>query len=117
MYYAAQRQQETELKPCASSGASDDASNVGVILEMARAIIANPEIKLAAPIIFLMNGGEEALCPAAHGFMQQSRWARDVGVFLNLESTGPHGPDFVFQHTGEVCFVPSPSLSCNSGVH
>ena len=71
---------------------------------MARTIIANPEIKLAAPIVFLMNGGEEALCPAAHGFMQQSRWARDVGVFLNLESTGPLGPDFVFQHTGEVLY-------------
>ena len=47
-----------------------------------------------------MNGAEEAFCPAAHGFMQQSPWAKDLGVFLNLESTGPAGPDFLFQSTG-----------------
>jgi len=33
----------------------------------------------------------------AHGFRAQSRWARKVGAFINLESTGPGGPDFVFQ--------------------
>ena len=33
----------------------------------------------------------------AHGFRGQSRWARRVGAFINLESTGPGGPDFVFQ--------------------
>jgi len=33
----------------------------------------------------------------AHGFRAQSRWARKVGAFINLESTGPGGPDYVFQ--------------------
>lgn len=33
----------------------------------------------------------------AHGFRAQSRWAPRVGAFINLESTGPGGPDFVFQ--------------------
>ena len=70
------------------------------MLELARTLIATPSFQLAAPVIFLMNGGEEAFCPASHGFMQQSPWARDAGVFLNLESTGPLGPDFVFQQTG-----------------
>lgn len=89
------------------TGASDDASAVGVALEAARTLVANTDLKLATPVVFLLNGGEEALCPAAHGFMQQSPWARDLGVFLNLESTGPLGPDFVFQHTG--------ALFCSSG--
>lgn len=83
------------------TGASDDASCVGIVLELARTLIANPDIQLTAPVIFLMNGAEEALCPASHGFMQQSPWARDAGVFLNLESTGPLGPDFLFQQTGQ----------------
>lgn len=83
-----------------SVGASDDASCVGVMLEVARVLIMNPAIKLAGPVVFLMNGAEEALCPASHGFMQQSPWAKNLGVFLNLESTGPLGPDFVFQNTG-----------------
>ena len=86
---------------CWLAGASDDASCVGIVLELARTLIANPKIQLAAPVIFLMNGAEEALCPASHGFMQQSPWARDAGVFLNLESTGPLGPDFLFQQTGQ----------------
>ncbi len=30
-----------------------------------------------------------------------SRFARDLGAFINLESTGPWGPDVVFQHTGD----------------
>lgn len=70
-------------------------------MEIARTLIANQDIQLAAPVIFLMNGAEEAFCPAAHGFMQQSPWARDAGVFLNLESTGTQGPDFLFQQTGK----------------
>lgn len=82
------------------SGASDCASCVGVFLEIARALIANPETKLVAPLVFLFNGGEETLLLAAHGFMQHSKWASKVGAFINLESTGPGGPAYLFQHTG-----------------
>ena len=38
---------------------------------------------------------------AAHGFTSSSRWAPRVGAFINLESTGPGGPDVVFQHAGD----------------
>ena len=38
-----------------------------------------------------------ASAQGAHGFRAQSRWAPRVGAFINLESTGPGGPDFVFQ--------------------
>jgi hypothetical protein len=45
-------------------GASDDASQVAVMLEAARAIISDPSRHLAAPLLFLLDGGEEALSPA-----------------------------------------------------
>ena len=51
------------------TGASDCATPVGVILETARVFIANREIMLNAPIVFLFNGAEEILSQAAHGFM------------------------------------------------
>lgn len=82
------------------TGASDDAASVGIMLEIARLLIEDKTRELAAPVVFLMNGAEEALCVAAHAFMTQSPWAKNLGVFLNLESTGNQGPDFLFQQTG-----------------
>lgn len=84
-----------------STGASDDASCVGIALEMARTIVANSSLPLSSPIIFLFNGGEETLMQASHGFMASSPFAKELGAFINLESTGPWGPDVVFQHTGD----------------
>ncbi len=63
-------------------------------------IVADSGVDLAAPLLFLFNGGEETVLTAAHGFMAASKWARSVGAFVNLESTGPAGPDVLFQHTG-----------------
>ena len=124
-----------------AAGASDCAGCVGVALEVARVAIASPELQLPVPLMLLLNGGEETVLTAAHGFMQYSSWAKQVthrcsslvliqviqcythadpnsdvglagslclsescelqvGVFINLESTGPGGPDVVFQHTG-----------------
>lgn len=39
--------------------------------------------------------------PTCAGFMAGSKWAGALGAFINLESTGPAGPDVLFQHTGE----------------
>lgn len=39
--------------------------------------------------------------PACLPLSLPSRFARDLGAFINLESTGPWGPDVVFQHTGD----------------
>ena len=55
-------------------GASDACSCVSVMLELARTIIASREVQLAAPVVFLINGGEETLSQAANGFMASSRW-------------------------------------------
>ncbi|KAK9905035.1 hypothetical protein WJX75_008341 [Coccomyxa subellipsoidea] len=83
-----------------SPGASDCAACVGTALEIARVIVASPDIQLAVPLMLLLNGGEETVLTAAHGFMKTSKWASSVGAFINLESTGPAGPDVLFQHTG-----------------
>ena len=43
----------------AGAGASDCASCVGVLLEVARTTIADPGVRLAAPLVVLLNGAEE----------------------------------------------------------
>lgn len=42
-------------------------------------------------------------CPAAVPSSRYwyRRYARQLGAFINLESTGPWGPDVLFQHTGD----------------
>ncbi|KAL3158059.1 hypothetical protein ABBQ32_011669 [Trebouxia sp. C0010 RCD-2024] len=70
------------------------------MLETARTFIANDDIHLTAPVIFLFNGAEETLSQAAHGFMAHDKEASRVGAFINLESTGPGGPDILFQASG-----------------
>ena len=46
------------------TGASDCASCVGVLLELARVLVADPTIKLSAPVVFLFNGAEETFLQA-----------------------------------------------------
>lgn len=84
-----------------SPGASDCASCVGVGYEVARTILSNASIPIECPLIFLFNGGEETLMQASHGFMKTSEYAKNVGAFINIESTGPWGPDVLFQHTDD----------------
>ena len=62
------------LLPPLPVGASDAASCIAIILELARTIVANPAVKLHAPVVFLMNGGEETLSQASNGFFATSRW-------------------------------------------
>lgn len=69
------------------------------MLEAARVIVSRPQLSLAAPLLFLFNGGEETFSQAAHGFMAAN--TRPLGAFINLESTGPGGPDYLFQHAGK----------------
>ena len=57
------------------AGASDAASCICIILELARTIVANPAVRLHAPVLFLMNGGEETLSQASNGFFATSRRA------------------------------------------
>lgn len=84
-----------------SHGASDCASCVGVGFEIARTLVYNESLQLHSPVLFLFNGGEETLMQAAHGFMSTSKYAGELGAFINIESTGPWGPDVLFQHTND----------------
>ena len=115
---AAQRSADEECKaareplrvaplPCAavtqqllSAGASDCASCTAVALEVARALVADPDARLPAPAIVLLNGGEETFCQGAAGFVQEGAWRDAPGAFINLESTGSGGPAVIFQATG-----------------
>lgn len=45
---------------------------------------------------------------AAHGYMEGGRWREEVGAFINLESTGADGPDFLFQQSGTSSPSPPP---------
>ena len=40
--------------------------------------IASTELQLPVPLMLLLNGGEETVLTAAHGFMQHSSWAKQV---------------------------------------
>lgn len=84
-------------------GASDCASCVAVGMEIARTIASNTpdQMPVLSPLVFLFNGGEETLMQASYGFMTFSPLAQNLGAFINIESTGPGGPDIVFQHTGD----------------
>jgi len=83
-----------------SPGASDCASCVGVAVEVVRALLSSGEFREGDSLTLLLNGGEETLMQAAHGFMRGSKYAKDVTSFINIESTGPWGPDMLFQYGG-----------------
>ncbi|XP_053657858.1 endoplasmic reticulum metallopeptidase 1-like [Anopheles marshallii] len=79
-----------------SPGASDDGGSCAVMLEILRVLSRVPERNRHA-IVFLFNGAEETPLQAAHGFISQHQWAREVRAFLNLESAGSGGKEQLFQ--------------------
>jgi len=82
-----------------SLGASDDGAAVASLLETLRALKANAPLK--NDVIFLATDGEEAGLLGATAFVQQHPWAKDVGVVLNFEARGDHGPSIMFQTSDE----------------
>ncbi len=80
--------------PVESVGASDDAAATAVMVEMARAIAAGPQLEHG--VVFNINGAEEQGLLGAHGFLQHP-WIKDVRAFVNLESAGPAGKAVLFQ--------------------
>ncbi len=79
----------------AGPAAGDDASGVAVLLETIRAVRANEP--LANDVIALFTDGEEAGLLGAAGFVAEHAWAKDVGVVLNFEARGTHGPSLMFE--------------------
>nr|QEO74687.1 acetylornithine deacetylase [uncultured bacterium] len=82
-----------------SLGASDDGAAVVSLLETLRALKAGAPLK--NDVIFLATDGEEIGLLGAIAFVQQHPWAKDVGVVLNFEARGDHGPSIMFQTSDE----------------
>ncbi len=79
-------------------GANDDSSGVAVVLEVARAVLAE---ELRNDVIVLFTDGEE---PAPRfgvtAFVEQHPWFEDVGFVVNLEAIGRGGSSMVSELHG-----------------
>jgi hypothetical protein len=86
-----------------SPGASDDGSGAATLLEALRALKAGPIPK--RDIIALFTDGEERGLLGAKMFVGASRggvgpghpWMGDVGLVLNFDASGNHGPAFLLE--------------------
>jgi hypothetical protein len=76
-------------------GASDDAAGVAALLETLRALKTGAPLK--NDIIFLFSDGEESGLLGANAFNSEHPWAKDVGLVLNFEARGNHGPSIMFE--------------------
>lgn len=79
----------------AAYGASDDGAAVVAMLESLRALRVGKPLK--NDVIFLFTDGEEVGLLGAHAFVAEHAWAQDVGVVLNFEARGNHGPSIMFE--------------------
>lgn len=80
-----------------SPGGTDDGVPIGVMLSLLRNLVTTPT-ELKAPVVLLFNGGEEFGMHAAHGFISQHNWAKDIKTIINLESCGGgQGRPMLFQ--------------------
>ena len=82
-----------------SPGASDDGSGVVVLLETLRALRAGAPLR--NDLICLFSDGEEAGLQGAKAFAYAHPWAKDVGLVLNFEARGNHGPAVMFETSEE----------------
>ena len=86
-----------------SPGGFDNAANVAVAVETARAFAHGaadrPEDARAGALIVAFNSAEEDGFMGAHGVATGHPWFPSVGCALNLESMGVGGPHRMFQAT------------------
>lgn len=79
----------------AGPAAGDDASGAAVLLETLRAIRSGPV--LSWDVIALFTDSEESGLLGAAAFARENAWANDVGVIMNFEARGTHGPSLMFE--------------------
>jgi hypothetical protein len=83
-----------------SFGASDDGAGVAAMLETLRALTATVTPR-RSDVIFLFTDGEENGLLGAQAFVNEHRWAKDVGLVLNFEARGNGGPSIMFETSDE----------------
>jgi hypothetical protein len=79
----------------AAPAAGDDGSGSAALLEVLRALRAGKP--LVHDVIALFTDGEEPGLLGAAAFVREHPWAKDVGVVLNFEARGTHGPSLMFE--------------------
>lgn len=79
----------------AGPAAGDDASGSAVLLETLRALRAGAPRR--HDVMALFTDGEEGGLLGAAAFAREHPWAKDVGVILNFEARGTHGPSLMFE--------------------
>ena len=80
-------------------GASDNGAGVAAALEVVNAVKAGPPLK--NNLIVLLTDGEEAGLLGAKGFIDEHPMAKEVGLVLNFEARGNHGPSILFETSNE----------------
>ncbi len=80
----------------AGPGAADDGSGVAIVLELARALRAEPA---GSDVILLVDDAEESGLGGAEAFLKDPA-ASEVGAIVNLEARGTGGPSLLFETTG-----------------
>jgi len=78
----------------AGPGAADDGIGVAAMLEVAEAMRGR---RLARPISFLFNEGEEMGLLGARAFLERDPLAGRVEIAVNLEARGVTGPAIMFE--------------------
>ncbi len=87
-----------DSNPHSSYGASDAGSGVVTILEGLRAYLSAGKLP-KNDIIVLISDAEELGLNGADIFVNQHRWAKDVGLVLNFEARGSGGPSYMLIET------------------
>lgn len=87
-----------DSSPHSSLGASDAGSGVVTILEGIRAFLAKNK-SFKNDIILLISDAEELGLLGAQAFIDNHRWAKDVGLVLNFEARGSGGPSYMLMET------------------
>ncbi|MCR1991742.1 M28 family peptidase [Bacillus subtilis] len=76
-------------------GANDNGANVGVLLEVARALINGPQLK--NNVYFVFPDAEEKGLLGARAFWKNEKYINDIGMVLNFEARGSKGPSIMYQ--------------------
>jgi hypothetical protein len=79
----------------AGPGAGDDMHGVAVMLEVARAMVAEPARR--HPVLLLFDEGEEVGLLGAKAFAGEHPAAAEIGVAVNIEARGTEGRTSMFE--------------------